>query len=171
MYYFLSPCSLDLTSALAIQSHICVLQTALDLLSAGYSVHVVADGVSSCNKEEVPIAIARIRQAGGQITTSETIAFQLFRQCFPWHSSDTLLNIVSTQGTLLIRISKSSLPSLRMRRRERSNHYGLFNPEVCCRRESQEDEFQETSSVDLMRTKLELYLDRQYFNSCSEECL
>lgn len=61
-----------------IESHICILQTALDLLSAGYGVHVLADGVSSCNQEEVPLALARIRQAGGHITTSESAAFQLF---------------------------------------------------------------------------------------------
>jgi len=60
-----------------IESHVCVLQTALDLLELGYNVHVIADGVSSCNQAEVPIALARIQQAGGQITTSESAAFQL----------------------------------------------------------------------------------------------
>jgi len=62
-----------------IESHVCVLQTALDLLELSYNVHIIADGVSSCNKEEVPIALARIRQAGGQITTSESAVFQLQR--------------------------------------------------------------------------------------------
>jgi hypothetical protein len=59
------------------QSHVCVLQTALQLISLGYGVHVLADGVSSCNKEEVPIALNRIQQAGGMITTSESAVFQL----------------------------------------------------------------------------------------------
>ena len=31
----------------------------------------------SCNKEEVPLALERMRQAGAQITTSEGILFQL----------------------------------------------------------------------------------------------
>jgi nicotinamidase-related amidase len=67
-----------------IEAHVCVLQTALDLIDLGYNVYLIADGVSSCNIEEVPIALNRIRQAGGQITTSESIAFQLQRDsAFP----------------------------------------------------------------------------------------
>ncbi|KAI0260931.1 Isochorismatase hydrolase [Gloeopeniophorella convolvens] len=60
-----------------IESHICVLQSTLDLLERGYDVHILADGVSSCNKEEVPWALERMRQAGAQITTSESLLFQL----------------------------------------------------------------------------------------------
>ena len=63
--------------ALPSQSHICVLQTALDLLERDYEVHVLADGVSSCNKEEVPLALERMRQAKALITTSESAAYQL----------------------------------------------------------------------------------------------
>lgn len=54
-----------------------MLQSTLDLLEHGYDVHVLADGVSSCNKEEVPWALERMRQAGAQITTSESMLFQL----------------------------------------------------------------------------------------------
>ncbi|KAK9900073.1 Isochorismatase hydrolase [Cystobasidium minutum MCA 4210] len=60
-----------------IESHVCVLQTALDCLDLGLDVHIVADGVSSCNKQEIPIALERIRQAGGKITTTESVLFQL----------------------------------------------------------------------------------------------
>ena len=59
------------------QSHICILQTTMDLIERGYDVYVVADGVSSSRPEEVPIALARMRQAGAQITTSESAAFEL----------------------------------------------------------------------------------------------
>jgi len=59
-----------------IESHICVTQTTLDLLRAGHQVYVIADGVSSCNKEEVPIALARLRHEGAVVTTSESFMYE-----------------------------------------------------------------------------------------------
>ncbi|KAK5664181.1 hypothetical protein OQA88_397 [Cercophora sp. LCS_1] len=59
-----------------IESHICVTQTALDLLAAGHRVYILADGVSSSNREEVPIALARLRAAGATITSSESWVYE-----------------------------------------------------------------------------------------------
>ncbi|KAF2225139.1 Isochorismatase-like protein [Elsinoe ampelina] len=62
---------------LGIESHICVTQTTLDLLREGHKVYVLADGVSSCNREEVPIALARLRAEGAVVTTSESFLYEL----------------------------------------------------------------------------------------------
>lgn len=59
-----------------IESHICVTQTALDLLADGHGVYVIADGVSSCNEGERDIALARLRAAGAVITTSESWLYE-----------------------------------------------------------------------------------------------
>lgn len=59
-----------------IESHICVTQTALDLLAAGHRVYVPADGVSSCNREEIPVALDRLRAAGAVVTTSESWLYE-----------------------------------------------------------------------------------------------
>jgi hypothetical protein len=59
-----------------IESHICVTQTTLDLLDNGHKVYVIADGVSSCNPQEIPIALARLRAAGAIVTTSESFLYE-----------------------------------------------------------------------------------------------
>lgn len=59
-----------------IESHICVTQTTLDLLREGHRVYVIADAVSSCNREEVPIALARLRAEGAVVTTSESFMYE-----------------------------------------------------------------------------------------------
>ena len=59
-----------------IESHICVTQTTLDLLREGHKVYVLADGVSSCNAQEVPIALARLRADGAVVTTSESWLYE-----------------------------------------------------------------------------------------------
>jgi len=59
-----------------IESHICVMQTTLDLLRNGHRVYVISDGISSCNVQEVPIALSRMQQAGAIITSSESWLFE-----------------------------------------------------------------------------------------------
>jgi hypothetical protein len=59
-----------------IESHICITQTALDLLANGHKVYVLADGVSSCNPQEVPVALDRLRHEGATVTTSESWLYE-----------------------------------------------------------------------------------------------
>ncbi|KAM3464139.1 hypothetical protein MY5147_007220 [Beauveria neobassiana] len=53
-----------------IEAHICITQTALDLRDAGHAVYVIADGVSSCNRQEVVVALDRLRAERGVVVTS-----------------------------------------------------------------------------------------------------
>jgi nicotinamidase-related amidase len=63
-----------------IEAHVCVLMTALDLLAAGYGVHVVADAVTSRTQGNWRLAMHQLRQAGAVVTTTETVLFQLLGQ-------------------------------------------------------------------------------------------
>lgn len=60
-----------------IETHICITQTTLDLLERGHRVYVIVDGVSSMNKEERGVALARLRDAGAVVTSSEGILFEI----------------------------------------------------------------------------------------------
>ena len=62
------------------EAHICVLQTALDLLQAGFSVHVPVDAVCSRSKEHWKVAIEQLQMAGAVITCAETVAFELLQE-------------------------------------------------------------------------------------------
>lgn len=64
---------------IGIESHICVLQTAIDLKSKGYQAIVVEDCVSSRNENDKKIAIERLRYEGAIITTTESILLELAR--------------------------------------------------------------------------------------------
>ena len=64
---------------LGIETHVCVYQTALDLLSEGYNVHLVADAVSSRTQENRQIGINAIKSAGAHITSTEMVLFELLR--------------------------------------------------------------------------------------------
>lgn len=60
-----------------IESHVCVLQTVLDLLDKGYIVVVVEDCISSRNLNDKRIAVERMRDEGAIITTYESILFEM----------------------------------------------------------------------------------------------
>jgi nicotinamidase-related amidase len=60
-----------------VEAHVCVLLTALDLLSKGYRVSIIADAVCSRRAATMDVGLAQARQAGAVITSTETVVFQL----------------------------------------------------------------------------------------------
>lgn len=64
-----------------IESHVCVQQTVLDLLAGGFQVDVAADGVSSRKVFDFETALNRMRANGAEITTTESILFELLQVC------------------------------------------------------------------------------------------
>ncbi|MCA9018023.1 MAG: isochorismatase family protein [Planctomycetaceae bacterium] len=59
-----------------VEAHVCVQQTALDLLAAGYRVIIPVDAVASRNQLDWEIAIRRMENSGASITTTESMLFE-----------------------------------------------------------------------------------------------
>ncbi|MFO1021082.1 MAG: hydrolase [Planctomycetales bacterium] len=59
-----------------IEAHVCVMQTALDLVSQGYQVFVVADAVASRGKLDWEIALRRLSDSGVTLITTESVLFE-----------------------------------------------------------------------------------------------
>lgn len=62
------------------ETHVCVLQTVLELLQAGKEVFVVADAVGSRTEENRRLGLERMRQAGAHIVSREMVVFELMQQ-------------------------------------------------------------------------------------------
>ena len=61
------------------EAHVCVLQTVLGLLPRGHRVLLAADAVGSRDPDDRAAAIARARQHGAEIVTSEMVLFEWLR--------------------------------------------------------------------------------------------
>jgi nicotinamidase-related amidase len=61
------------------ESHICVMQTALAALRDGYLVHVASDAVSSRSEWNWKIGLDRMRAAGAVISSTEMMIYELMR--------------------------------------------------------------------------------------------
>jgi nicotinamidase-related amidase len=61
------------------EAHVCVLQTVIELLDAGYHVYLVKDAVMSRRKENWQVGIDTAVQAGAVISSTEAALFQLLR--------------------------------------------------------------------------------------------
>ncbi|MGI6225396.1 MAG: hydrolase [Peptococcales bacterium] len=62
-----------------VETHVCVLQTVIDLLAAGYIPVLIEDCVSSRKEKDKEIALRRMEKEGAIITTYESILFELLR--------------------------------------------------------------------------------------------
>jgi nicotinamidase-related amidase len=60
-----------------IESHVCVLQTALDALERGYGVHVLADAASSRAPWMAANGLERMAEAGVVVTNTESAMFEM----------------------------------------------------------------------------------------------
>jgi nicotinamidase-related amidase len=63
-----------------IESHVCVQQTVMDLLANGFQVNVAADAVSSRRDLDYKIALDRMNKLGAEITSTESILFELLEK-------------------------------------------------------------------------------------------
>lgn len=63
------------------EAHICVLQTGLGLLAAGYDVYLLADASVSRRAGEAALAGRRIERAGGCIVSADMVAYEWLKRC------------------------------------------------------------------------------------------
>ena len=63
-----------------VEAHVCVSQTAHDLVGFGYKVHVPEDAVCSRKERDWRAGLEKMRQSGVIVTSTEAIIFELLRQ-------------------------------------------------------------------------------------------
>ena len=61
---------------IGIETHVCVLQTALDLIEQDFQVFVVVDSVSCRSELDKTYGLKRMKQAGAELLTSEMVFFE-----------------------------------------------------------------------------------------------
>ena len=75
----LNKCERKQIILLGLEAHICVLQTALDLLTTGYNVFVVTDAICSRQRENYESALQRMCQSGIITCNAESVLFEWLR--------------------------------------------------------------------------------------------
>lgn len=74
------PAGVDTLILAGAEAHICIYQTAVGALEAGYTVWVAADAVASRNKENADLALARMQTLGIAVGPAEMIIYQLLHK-------------------------------------------------------------------------------------------
>lgn len=77
-----------------IESHVCVLQTVLELATAGKQVFVVDEAIGSRDPEHKALAVQRMRAHGIEIVCREMVAFEWLHQAGTDQFRDISLNFL-----------------------------------------------------------------------------
>ncbi len=64
-----------------LEAHVCIQQTALDLLRVDYQPFIAADATGSRRQRDLDAALARMRHAGVEVSTTESLIFELAERC------------------------------------------------------------------------------------------
>jgi nicotinamidase-related amidase len=72
---------LDQVVVAGCEAHVCLLQTSLGLLAAGFEVFVVPDACGSRRPSDKELAMQRLAQSGATLSSVEMVAFEWLRTC------------------------------------------------------------------------------------------
>ena len=76
----LNSAGIDHLIVTGVESHICVFQTCVSLVMAGYHIHIPQDGVGSRTDENWRVGLELMNKAGAVITSTETIIYQILKK-------------------------------------------------------------------------------------------
>lgn len=65
---------------IGMEAHVCVLQTAMDAVDAGFNVFVVSDAIGSRSANDPRLATTRLREAGANIVSAEMMFFEMLER-------------------------------------------------------------------------------------------
>lgn len=65
---------------IGIEAHVCILQTAIEMVGADFEVFVVVDAVSSREEQDLKYALKRLKNEGVQLVTAEMVFFEWLRK-------------------------------------------------------------------------------------------
>jgi nicotinamidase-related amidase len=72
--------SVDTMLLAGAEAHICIYQTALGALQAGFNTWVISDAVSSRNKKNIGLALDRLGRLGASVGPAEMVIYELLRE-------------------------------------------------------------------------------------------
>ena len=80
LWYLLFP-QLDQLILCGIESHVCIWQSAMDLLNTGFKITVARDCISSRKQADFDNSLEQMQQEGIALKSTEMILFELLQTC------------------------------------------------------------------------------------------